>query len=223
MTYVPQAGYQIAEFTLGSALADDGTVEVSYPTGSTQATFAKGLYKAGEGHVMLNNNDKLEDADPGVSFTFGASTITITNLSGASIPAGTKVLGWLPVWASQPVVLTLPVFALAGVSAADVVTTINPGIDGYITYVEWVQGVPVTTAAKAATLNLEIGTTNVTGGTVALTSAACTPLGKVIAGSAITAENRLEKGDTLSVEASSVTAFVEGSGSLLVYVQRDVL
>jgi hypothetical protein len=66
-----------------------------------------------------------------------------------------------------------------------------------------------------ASLNLEINAVNLTGGVISLTSANCTPLGAVIAGTAITANNTFGATDTISVEASSVTAFVEGEGVLL--------
>lgn len=109
-------------------------------------------------------------------------------------------------------VVTFPVTLSSITGAGDVVTNFTPGHAGKITAVNWIQGVPVTTASKAADLNVEIGTTNLTGGVVALTSAACTPLGKVIAGSAVTGANTFTETDTISIEAASVTAFVEGTG-----------
>lgn len=115
-------------------------------------------------------------------------------------------------------VLSLPI-TLAGVTAADVLTTFTPGHKGKITAVAFAVTTPVTTAAKAASLNLEIGTTNLTGGVVALTSANCTPLGAVVAGSAITAANEFTATDTISVEAASVTAFSEGAGVLFITIQ----
>ena len=108
-------------------------------------------------------------------------------------------------------------------AAGDVVTDITPGFAGAIKKLYWVQGVPVTTAAKAATLNLEVNALDLAGGTIALTSAACTPLGKVIASAAITGSNRFDADDTISVEAASVTAFAEGSGVLLVEYEGKVL
>lgn len=98
--------------------------------------------------------------------------------------------------------------------AGDVVTALTMGFAGTITRVDFVVTVPVTTAAKAATLNVEIGTTNLTGGAVALTSANCTPMGAVIAGSAVTGANTFTATDTISIEAASVTAFSEGQGYL---------
>jgi len=224
MAYVPNSGYYV-ESVLASAVTNTSTFTVGYPTGTTQATFDAGGYKEGSGHVMVNDLDKWTDTtSSGISFTtFGASDITLTNQTGATLAAGTKVKVWLPIWVGPPVEIMVPVFAMSGISAADVVTNIRPGIDGYIVDWQWVQGVPVTTAAKAATLNLEINSTNVTGGTISLTSAACTPLGARIAGTRITAANRITRADTLSVEASSVTAFVEGSGFLLIRIQPDIV
>ena len=109
---------------------------------------------------------------------------------------------------------------LSGVSAADVVTNFTPGFAGAIVGFDFVVNKPVTTAAKAATLNLEIGTTDLTGGVLSLTSAAATPLGKVISATAITGANEFADDDTISVEATSVTAFAEGSGVLIVKCRR---
>lgn len=114
--------------------------------------------------------------------------------------------------------------ALADITGAgDVVTTFTPGFAGTIEAIDFIVGTPVTTAAKAASLNVEIGTTNTTGGVVALTSANCTPLGAEVAGSAITAANTFTATDTISVEAASVTAFAEGSGTIIITLSNDDL
>lgn len=113
-------------------------------------------------------------------------------------------------------VVSIPI-TLANITAAmDVVTNYIPAFAGAITKVSFVVTTPVTTAAKAVTLNLEIGTTNLTGGVISLTSANCTPLGAVIDGTAITANNTFGASDSISVEATSVTAFTEGAGVLLI-------
>jgi hypothetical protein len=80
--------------------------------------------------------------------------------------------------------------------------------------------VPVTTGGRAATLNLEIGTTDVTGGVLALTSANCTPLGAKITGTNITANSTGSANGLLSVEASAVTAFAEGQVILEIWIQN---
>lgn len=110
---------------------------------------------------------------------------------------------------------------LAEITAnGDLLTDYVPGFNGKIESLDWVQMKAVTTAAKLASLNAEIGTVNVTGGVVALTSALCTPQGVKVLGSAITANNVFTATDAISIEASGVTAFVEGSGWLLLKLRN---
>ena len=223
MTYVPNGSYTV-EATLASAVADDGTFTVGYPTGTTTETFSTGNYKAGSGKVVVNDTDSWSDADPGIEVTtFGASTITLTNRTGATLAAGAKVRVGLLTWQGAPRDIVIPFATMVTLANGDLVTDLVPGIAGYITHVEWVQGKAVTTGSKLATINVEIGTTNLTGGVVSLTSALCTPLGTIIAGTRVTANNRIERNSKVSVEASSVTAFVEGDGYLRIKVQPDVL
>jgi len=112
-------------------------------------------------------------------------------------------------------IVSIPI-TLSNVADGDVLTTFTPGFHGRIKSLDFAVGVPVTTAAKLSTLNAEIGTTNVTGGTVALTSALCTPRGKIVAGTAITGDAAFKNSDTISIEASGTTAFIEGDGYLLI-------
>lgn len=209
-----------ANVTLAAAVADDGTFTVAYPSGTSQLSFNAGL--AGTGHyAILNDNDRWTYADPGINLSFGASEITVTNRSGYSWAAGTTVeLFFDRQDGNDVMLLTIPLPLLADITAADVVTEVRPGVYGTIEDVQFVQMKAVTTASKLATLNLEIDTTDVTGGVIALTSATCTPMGKVIAGTAITGNNTLTPESKLSVEASAVTAFSEGSGYLLVRIRR---
>lgn len=72
---------------------------------------------------------------------------------------------------------------------------------------------PVTTAAKAATLTPKINGTAVTGAALALTSANCTPMGASVAANS-SALDTFVVGDVITVDASAVTAFAEGTGSL---------
>ncbi len=116
--------------------------------------------------------------------------------------------------------ISIPI-TLAQISGAgDVVTSFTPGFRFRVVSTQFHTTTVVTTGSRAATLNLEIGTTNLTGGDVVLTSATCTPLGARIAGAAITAANVGTATDTISVESSSVTAFAEGAGVLLVAIQN---
>jgi hypothetical protein len=108
---------------------------------------------------------------------------------------------------------------LAQITGAGDVLTAHPlGHKFKINSMDAVVDKVVTTGSKLASLNLEIGTTDLTGGVVALTSANCTPLGARVAGSAVTAANTGSATDTISVEAASVTAFAEGEVILLISI-----
>lgn len=75
---------------LASAVADGGTLTVSYPSGQSQGT----LIGSTGGRVAINNNDTYPQAGSGVAvaFTFGSSNITITNNTGVTWPAGSTLL-----------------------------------------------------------------------------------------------------------------------------------
>ncbi len=77
--------------TLASAVADAGTVVISaYPTGTVQAT----LLGSTGGEVMINDANRWPQGSGAgtVAFTFGASTITITNNSGVTWALGSKLI-----------------------------------------------------------------------------------------------------------------------------------
>ena len=105
---------------------------------------------------------------------------------------------------------------LAKLANGDIVTNLHAPFAGEFLAPFAIVTDPVTTAAKAANLNLEIGTTNVSGGVIGLTSANMTPLGAVVDASAITGDNAFVAGDHISVEASGVTAFIEGEIEIIV-------
>lgn len=115
---------------------------------------------------------------------------------------------------------TLMIFPinLASVADGDVFTAIPLTFAGTFTQVEFRTTVVASTGGKATTLNLEINTTNLTGGAIALTTANQDTVGGIIAGTAITAANTFAAGDTFSVEASSTTAFAQGAGLLIIHV-----
>lgn len=72
--------------TLVSAVADAGTVDVAYPTGTNQA----GLTGSTGGEVTVDQSSYDQGAG-GVTFAFGASAITITNDTGFTWPAGAEL------------------------------------------------------------------------------------------------------------------------------------
>lgn len=203
--------------TLVSAVADDATFTVSYPTGFSQLSFSKGMARTG-GYMIVNGNDRWSQVDPGFSVSYGASLITVTNLTGYTLPAGATIDIHLDVSdGNSRIPFTIPLPPLATITAADVVTEMYPGIAGTIEYWEFVTTIAASTASKLATLNLEIDTTDVTG-SIALTTATVTPKG-IVLGAACTANNTLTATSKLSVEASAVTAFSEGEGFLVVYIR----
>lgn len=206
----------VVQTTLPAAVADAATFAIAYPTGTSQATFLSGLAAAAS--YIHVNSDRWAAASFAISYD--ASEITITNNSGVTWAAGsTIVLSLDRVDGNDVVELVFPV-NLAAVANGDVVTDYKPGIAGTIEYFAFVTSQPVTTAAKTAAFNLEIGTTNVTGGVLTVTSAAATPLGKVIEATDITAANVLSVDSKLSIEAASVTAFVEGEGTFRIRIRK---
>lgn len=116
-------------------------------------------------------------------------------------------------------VYTLSFFIDAAVIAnGDLLTNYVPGHKFKILKFDARCAAPVTTAAKASNLNLEINTTNLTGGVIAL--AGLYALGAAQAGTAISGANTGNATDSFSIEAAATTAFVEGSFWLLVSIQN---
>ena len=113
--------------------------------------------------------------------------------------------------------------ALAGLTNADVLTSFVPGFKFAIEKVMFAVQAAVTTAAKLATITTKVDAVAIMGGVLALTSANCTPKGKVLTGTTVTGANDDNLGsDTSSITltASAVTAFVEGDGELIVIIRN---
>lgn len=210
------ANFDIIELTPSAAVDTDETMEFTYPSGN-----ASRYAKSGEKLVISGLQNILDAGASTFTLSYGASSVTVTYKASTSIPAGTKVAIQLPLTPKVGIV-KVPFFVnLSAITGAgDVVTSYVPGFNFKILALDWVQANPVTTAAKAASLNAEIGATDVTGGVIALTSAAATPLGKVINGTAVTGANTGDADDAISIEASSVTAFSEGSGTIVLTLQN---
>lgn len=85
---MPSLGY--TEHLLASAVADDGTVAIAYPTGTSRAD----LHNVSGGKVVIDDGayGVWEEGASGAEFTYGASTITVTNRSGMSWPAGSTLV-----------------------------------------------------------------------------------------------------------------------------------
>lgn len=202
---------------LVAAVNDSGTFTVSYPSGTSQDT----QWVVGNAYMIVNDNDRWTAAGSKMSASFGASTITVTNSTGATLPTGSRISLFFDKLDGTEKTFTFYV-DLASITAADVLTDFMPRVDGDIVYFGFEVDKAVTTAAKAATFNMEIGTTDLTGGAIALTSANATPKGKIVAGSAITGNNTVTRDSKISIEASSVTAFSEGTGSLVFVIRENL-
>lgn len=77
--------------TLASDVADDATVAIAYPSGLTAAT----LRNASGGVLSVNDGagGTWDEGADGFEVTaFGASTITLTNRSGVTWPAGAEIV-----------------------------------------------------------------------------------------------------------------------------------
>lgn len=81
--------FDVVHFTLGSAVADAGTFTVNYPSGRNS-----GSYTFGKNHQLVSNRyGVLKALDSKISLAFGASSITVTNSTGAALAANTEF--WL--------------------------------------------------------------------------------------------------------------------------------
>lgn len=157
--------------------------------------------------LVANASGRAVAASAGGQYVIGRALV-----AGANGEIGTMLIthaGPLPV-----TIWSVPITLASITGAGDVVTGLVAPFKGRILDLQWIQGTPVTTGSRAASLRMEVGGTELTGGVIALTSAACTPLGASIADTAITAGNTFNTGDLLDVEAFSVTAFAEGAGTL---------
>ena len=158
--------------------------------------------------VTDNSGGAVTDATAVAVTTNAATTDNSTGAAGNTVAAGAGVH-----------TISIPI-ELSTVTDGDVLTTYTPGYKFKVLSVDFATTTVASTPAKATTLNLEIGTTNLTGGAVALTSANQATLGTVTAGTAVTGNNTGSASDTISIEGSSTTAFGEGAGLLLIKIQN---
>lgn len=106
-------------------------------------------------------------------------------------------------------------------SAIDLLTDWTPGFAFKLLALEFATTIAGTGTSASQVFNLEIGTTNVTGGVLTLALADTTPVGKVKAATAITAANTGTSTDTVSLEmAASGTVFTAGAGYFIIKYQN---
>jgi hypothetical protein len=170
---------------------------------SNQVTIA-----AGKSHVVLPN---------GTEYNAGEK-VQLTGDQAAMVPAslfpGTVVNN-----DDKLSIVSIPL-ALAAI-ADGAIAKIKPGFAGKIVGLNFLVTTAVTTATKTTALNLDIAAVNLTGGVLTITSALATPAGAIISGTAVTAANVFTSAQTITVEAASTTAFVEGAGVLRVILLKS--
>ena len=106
-------------------------------------------------------------------------------------------------------------------TAGDVVTDYVPGYKFKLLALDFVTGSLVGAGASAsAPCNLEIGSTNVTGGVCTVTLASTNTIGELTAGLAITAANTGSATDAFSIEKATSVVFTAGEGTFVVTIQN---
>jgi hypothetical protein len=202
---------QITTF-LAADVPNAGTFTVPYPNGLNQQDFDTNLGLTTGGYALVNLNDKWTGAAGKVSFAFGASLITVTNSSGVTWTANSRidlqidrqdgnVISYIQIPLNLASIANGVVFGALG---------LRPGIVGTLEYYEALVQTAATTAAKLATIVPQIDGVSVTGGALALTSANATPANIILPAPLITGANALLAHSKLNFLASGVTAFVEG-------------
>lgn len=106
-------------------------------------------------------------------------------------------------------------------SAADLMTDYTPGYAFKILALSWITTTVGTGTSASQVINLEIGTTNVTGGVLTILLADTATLGTKKDATAITAANTGTSTDTISIEvAAAGTVFTAGAGYFLIKLQN---
>ncbi len=105
--------------------------------------------------------------------------------------------------------------------ATEVLTNYTPGYKFKILAVDFVVTTPGVGAGATQTLNVEIGSTNLTGGVINPTEANTATRGALVAGTAVTANNTGTAASTISIEnAAGGTVFSAGLGIILIRIQN---
>jgi len=119
--------------------------------------------------------------------------------------------------------LTIPCMLLKdlGTSAIDVVTGLVLGHRFKLLAFDFFTYVAGTGTSASQVFNLEIGSTNTTGGALTVTLASTSAIGELTEGTAFTAANTGSATDAISIElAASGTAFTAGEGHFVLKVQN---
>lgn len=84
-------GFATAEFTIATAVTSpSGTVAIGYPAGTVQADFITTNASA-TSYLLVNDNDRYEEADNEFDISFDSSVITLTNKTTSTWAIGDKI------------------------------------------------------------------------------------------------------------------------------------
>lgn len=197
---------------------DKGTFSVASKTGSTQVslTFLNAQGDSSVGAVIGSGGTVSPSgrvANLAVPLPVGIPDNTTGDNNVAALAAGVGVQ-----------TLVHPLTSLAtglGVLAIDLMTTWTPGFKFKILSWDFITTVAGTGAGASQTFNLEIGTTNVTGGLLNVTLASTAAIGQVTPGAPVTGNNTGSASDSISIEmAAGGTVFTAGAGYFVIRVQN---
>lgn len=169
-------------------------------------------------HISTATTDRVgfHDATPSTQRTGAAQTALTDSTTGTAVTtlaAGAGVQ-----------TITIPLTSLAtglSTSAIDLLTNYTPGYRFKVLSFAFVTTVAGTGTSASQTFNLEIGTTNLTGGVLNVTLASTNTIGAITAATSITAANVGTSTDTISIEmAASGTVFTAGAGYFVLKIQN---
>lgn len=174
-------------------------------------------------HIVKVGGTGLTNVTVGKHTGDTGDVFTITDEEFAAIPAanldGNPLLD-MGEDVAGATVLSFPVnLATIPAGAGDVVTNFTLQGHGRITQVVAVVNEVGAGAGATRAFNLEINTTNLTGGVVTLTLANTATVGAAIVGTAVAGANEFNDGDTLSIEVAAGTVFTGGRVAFLVTVE----
>lgn len=197
-----------------SLLVVGGLVAVLLCTAANQIT-----YDAGGIHIGGATADKIGfyNATAVVQPTASAQAALTDSTTGAS--SGTTLAAGVGVNT-----VTIPLTSLAtglSTSAIDLLTAYTPGYKFKLLALDFVTTVAGTGTSASQAFNLAIGSTATTGGVCTVTLASTDTIGKVTAGTSITAANTGTASDTLSIKmAAGGTVFTAGAGYFVIKIQN---
>lgn len=200
----------------GMAITGSGSTGIIAAADVGKTVFAT----AAQTFTVLGGNVPVGTLVPSAS---GATIIT-TGGYGAYSGAVTSHYGaiqlWEPGFSPNGQFFDIPIISMlaANIADGDIVTAypLGAAVGGsfMITGFYSITTATLTTTGDSTILNIEIGSTNLTGGALTISEAAHATLGSVATATAITGANFGTASDTISIEAASTAAFTGGSVTL---------